>query len=137
MDSVHVVFSISLKMSVRTEGAWEGCPSHAPPSSAKKGKNCACTLFNFFLIPYYIIPHKWVSDHMKVEEILRSLVHSDPIYTPCKFILRKHFCGTIVYLISVLNYYTRVKLISVIANFHICFLNTCSIFDTHLSLLYY
>ena len=56
--------SISLKIRIRTEGAWEGCPSHAPPSSAKKGKNSACTLFNFFLIPYYI---KWVSDHMKVE----------------------------------------------------------------------
>ena len=57
----------SLIFRIRTEGAWEGCPSHAPLSSAKKGKNCACTLFNFFLIPYYIIPHKWVSDHMKVE----------------------------------------------------------------------
>jgi hypothetical protein len=67
MDSVHVIFSISLNLELRTEGAWEGCPSHAPLSSPKKGKNCACTLFNFFLILYYIIPHKWVSDHMKVE----------------------------------------------------------------------
>jgi hypothetical protein len=28
VDIVHVVFSISLKIRIRTEGAWEGCPSH-------------------------------------------------------------------------------------------------------------
>jgi len=27
VDSVHVVFSVSLKIRIRTEGAWEGCPS--------------------------------------------------------------------------------------------------------------
>jgi hypothetical protein len=27
VDIVHVVFSISLKIRIRTEGAWEGCPS--------------------------------------------------------------------------------------------------------------
>jgi hypothetical protein len=45
------------------------------------------------------------------------------------------FSGSLIApcLISVLNYYTRVKLISVIANFHICFLDTCSI----LTLIYH
>ena len=27
VDIVHVVFFISLKIRIRTEGAWEGCPS--------------------------------------------------------------------------------------------------------------
>jgi hypothetical protein len=41
------------KIKIRTEGALEGCPSHAPLSSAKKGKKLCLYTVQFF--PYSLL----------------------------------------------------------------------------------
>jgi hypothetical protein len=104
-------------------------PLTRSPFFSKKGKKLCLYTVQFF--PYSLLHNptqvgRW-SHESRVNSSISGL--SWPLYTPCKFILRKHFCGTIVYLISVLNGNIRVKLISVIAGFHICFLDTCSSFS--------
>ena len=104
-------------------------PLTRSPFFSKKGKKLCLYTFQFF--PYSLLHIPTQVGKRSHESRVNSSISGLPwpyIHT-CKFILRKHLCGTIVYLISVLNGNIRVKLISVIAGFHICFLDTCSRFS--------
>ncbi len=67
MDSVHVVSFISLNIRIRTEGAWEGCPSHVTHLMEEGRVGYAKGL---------------VTEYIRLSKVFKNTVHIVPFLLP-------------------------------------------------------